>query len=78
MKSLTCKQLGGACDVVLSAETFDEIAEIAKNHGADMAIKQDAAHLSAINDMMEMMQNPEEMQSWMQDKKALFESQLTK
>lgn len=75
MKSLTCKQLGGACDDVFSAETFDQIAELSKNHGSDMAAKQDSAHLTAMNEMMEMMQNPEAMQAWMQDKKDLFESQ---
>lgn len=27
MKVMSCKQLGGACDVLFQAETFEEIAQ---------------------------------------------------
>ena len=33
---MTCKQLGGACDLEFQANTFDEIAELSKKHGKEM------------------------------------------
>jgi hypothetical protein len=33
MKTMSCKQLGGACDKLFSADTFDEIAMMSQNHG---------------------------------------------
>ena len=32
MKAMTCKQLGGACDRVFHANSFEEIAELSKKH----------------------------------------------
>ena len=32
MKAMTCKQLGGACDRVFHANSFEEIAEMSKKH----------------------------------------------
>lgn len=36
MKTMTCKQLGGACGLAFHANTFDEMAELSKNHGMEM------------------------------------------
>ena len=36
MKTMTCKQLGGACDKEFHANTFDEMAEMSKTHGMEM------------------------------------------
>ncbi len=33
---MTCDQLGGGCKKVFTAETFEEIAEMSKNHGMEM------------------------------------------
>lgn len=40
MKKMTCKQLGGACDLEFKAETFEEMAELSKKHGMDMLEKE--------------------------------------
>ena len=74
MKSMTCEQLGGACDHVFTAETFEEIAELSKKHGVEMFKKQDAAHLEAMNKMKELMTSPQAMQEWFMSKKAEFEA----
>lgn len=42
MKSMTCHQLGGACDKIFQAEIFEEIAKLCKEHGTDMFKIQDA------------------------------------
>ena len=47
MKTMNCKQLGGACDKEFRADTFEEIAELSKQHGMEMYQTQDAAHLAA-------------------------------
>ena len=36
MKTMTCNQLGGACDKEFQANTFEEISEMSKNHGMEM------------------------------------------
>ncbi|MGX9517354.1 DUF1059 domain-containing protein [Vibrio mediterranei] len=74
MKSMTCRQLGGACDLVFEAETFEQIAELSKRHGMEMYQKQDPAHLDAMNKIQAMMQNPEEMKAWYEEKKREFDA----
>ena len=42
---MTCNELGGACDENFWVETFEEIAEMSKQHGMAMFHQQDAAHI---------------------------------
>ena len=51
MKKMTCKQLGGACEKVFESNTFEEMAELSKNHGMEMYQQQDEAHLTAMQAM---------------------------
>ena len=74
MKTMTCKQLGGACDLTFSAATFDEIAEMSKQHGIEMFQQNDADHLEAMNRMRELMQDPAAMQQWFDERKREFEA----
>ena len=74
MKKMTCKQLGGACDLEFQANTFDEIAKLSKKHGKEMFEKNDAAHLEAMHKMQELMKNPEDMKKWFEDKRKEFDS----
>jgi predicted small metal-binding protein len=74
MKTMTCNQLGGACDTEFSADSFDEMAQLSQQHGAEMAQQGDEDHLAAMETMSEMMQDPEAMQEWMNTKKQEFEA----
>ena len=74
MKTMTCKELGGACGKAFHADTFDEIAQISKEHGTEMFKKDDKEHIKAMKKMMELMQNPEDMQKWFDQKRENFES----
>ena len=74
MKTMTCRQLGGACDKEFHAGSFAEIAEMSKQHGMEMFEKNDEAHLAAMDKMKELMQNPEKMNEWFDKKKTEFES----
>ncbi len=73
MKTMTCKQLGGACDLKFHANTFEEIAEMSKSHGLDMFQKGDKAHLEAMNEMKTMMEQPQKMEEWFENKRKEFE-----
>jgi len=74
MKTMTCRQLGGACDMEFSAATFDEMAELSKKHGMEMFQKKDEAHLKAMNEISELMGDPEAMKKWMENKRMEFEA----
>ena len=73
MKTMTCKQLGGACYLEFSANTFEEIAEMSKNHGMKMFQENDGPHLKAMSEMQELMKSPEEMKNWFENKRNEFD-----
>lgn len=74
MKTMTCKQLGGACDMEFSANTFEEIADLSKTHGMEMFQKKDSAHLKAMGEMQNLMKSPNGMQDWFENKRKEFAS----
>lgn len=47
MKTMSCKQLGGACVQIFHANSFEEIAEMSKQHGKEMFQKKDEAHFKS-------------------------------
>lgn len=71
---MTCKQLGGACDKVFQASTFEEMAKMSKQHGMEMFQAGDADHLKAMDQMRELMKSPDGMQKWFAERKAEFEA----
>ncbi|MCH8162559.1 MAG: DUF1059 domain-containing protein [Proteobacteria bacterium] len=76
MKAMTCKQLGGACDEVFHANSFDEIAEMSKKHGMEMFQQGDEEHLKAMNQMQDLMKNPDAMKEWFETKRKEFDALL--
>lgn len=74
MKTMTCKQLGGACDLTFSAESFDEIAQQSQQHGMEMHQQNDEAHLAAMQAMRDLMSDPQAMSRWMEEKRAEFDA----
>ncbi len=73
MKSMTCNQLGGACEHIFSGETFDEIAAQSQQHGKVMFGANDGPHMEAMSKMMELMKSGE-MDSWMAAREAEFDA----
>ena len=73
MKTMTCKQLGGACDQKFTAKTFEEIAGMSKKHGMEMFQKGDKAHVEAMKEMQKMMMTPDSMNKWMENKGNEFQ-----
>ena len=72
MKTMTCKQLGGACDQTFSANTFDEIAMMVSKHAREKVQQGDAAHIEAMNDMRSKMTSQEATNAWMDEKRKTF------
>ena len=74
MKTMTCAQLGGACDKEFQAESFDQMAELSKQHGMEKLQEKDPAHLEAMGKMQKLMEKPGAMQEWFEGKKREFEA----
>lgn len=74
MKTMICKQLGGTCNQKFDANTFEEMAEMSKKHGMEMFQKGDKAHLKAMDEMQKLMQSPDAMNKWFEDKRKEFEA----
>jgi predicted small metal-binding protein len=74
MKTMTCKQLGGACDVAFQADSFDELMQQSKLHGMAMFQQQDVLHMAAIQQAMMLMADPAAMQAWMDEKRNEFDA----
>ena len=51
MKTMTCKQLGGPCDLEHHGQTADEVIKAQDRHLKDVVAAGDAAHESAFKDM---------------------------
>jgi hypothetical protein len=74
MKTMTCKQLGGACDMQFHANSFPEIAEQSKKHGMEMLQKGDQPHIMAMNEMKQLMTAPDAMKEWFEIKRKQFDA----
>ena len=74
MKTMNCKQLGGACEKEFRAKTFNEIAEMSKKHGIEMYQLKDEEHLKAMAKMQELMKSPNAMNEWFENKRKKFEA----
>jgi predicted small metal-binding protein len=74
MKTMTCRQLGGACEQTFSANSFDEIAMMVSKHAREMVQQGDAAHIQAMNEMRNNMNSPEAMSAWMDEKRQAFDN----
>jgi hypothetical protein len=72
MKTMTCKELGGACSQTFTAETFDELAMMVSKHARDLVQQGDAAHIQAMNEVRKNMTSPEAINVWMDDKRKAF------
>ena len=51
-----------------------ELTELSKQHGMEMFQKQDATHLESMAQIMQLMQSPQAMNAWMEQRKQEFEA----
>lgn len=69
---MTCKELGGACDLEFQADTFDEMAEMSKKHGMEMSQQGDEDHLKAMAEMQELVKDSDAMKAWFENRRKEF------
>ena len=72
MKTMTCKQLGGACDLALRGETADEVIKAQDQHLKEAVAGGDEAHEAALNDMRARWKHPIKGMGWYRKTKRDF------
>ena len=72
MKSMTCKQLGGPCDLELTGQTADDVIKAQDAHLKTLVAEGDKAHVPARNDMKGRWKHPIAGMSWYRDVKKAF------
>ena len=72
MKTMTCSQLGGACDLQLHGETADEVIKAQDKHLKEIVAGGDDAHKDALRAMKGRWKHPIKGMGWYKDTKAAF------
>jgi predicted small metal-binding protein len=72
MKTMTCKQLGGPCDIQLHGNTADEVIKAQDSHLKDMVAGGDETHQSALKDMKGRWRHPLSGMAWYRNAKRDF------
>jgi len=72
MKTMTCKQLGGPCDVPLHGTTADEVIKAQDSHLKEMVAEGDDTHQRALKEMKGRWKNPISGMGWYRKAKRDF------
>lgn len=72
MKTMTCKQLGGPCDLPLRGNTADEVIKAQDAHLRERVDGGDASHESALKDMKGRWKRPISGMGWYKATKRDF------
>jgi hypothetical protein len=72
MKTMTCKQLGGACDLPLTGDTADEVIHAQDRHLKEVVAAGDTGHESALKEMSGRWKHPIAGMGWYRQVKKDF------
>jgi hypothetical protein len=72
MKTMTCKQLGGPCEVPHHGNTANEVIKAQDRHLNSMVAGGDDPHRSALSDMQARWKNPLSGMAWYRKAKRDF------
>jgi len=72
MKTMTCRQLGGPCDVALRGQTADDVIKAQDAHLKDAVEKGNATHEPALKDMKGRWKHPIAGMGWYKTAKRDF------
>lgn len=72
MRTISCRELGGACDLQFRGSDFEEVAAQSQKHGQEMQAIGDPPHLAAMAEMMQILESGQ-VESWLKAKIELFE-----
>ena len=74
MKTMTCRQLAGACDMEFHADSFDEMGDMSRKHAMEMAEKGEKEHIEKMEVMKDLMNKPEAVQEWFERVQKEFDA----
>jgi hypothetical protein len=74
MKTMTCQQLGGPCELPHRGRTADDVIKAQDRHLREMVRSGDDAHLPAHEDMKSRWRRPLAGMGWYRDVKRTFAS----
>ena len=77
MKTMTCQQLGGACEQSLTGNSGDDVIKAQDRHLKEMVAAGNTAHESALHDMKNRWKNPIAGMGWYRQVKRDFKAQPT-
>jgi hypothetical protein len=72
MKTMTCKQMGGPCDLAFRGETADDVINAQDQHLKEAVAAGDTAHEPANKDMRGRWKHPIKGMGWYKDTKKAF------
>jgi len=72
MKTMTCRQLGGPCDLELRGESADDVIQQQDQHLKDAVAQGDEAHEPALKDMKGRWKRPVSGLKWYKQAKRDF------
>jgi len=72
MKSMTCRQLGGPCDVPHQGTSADDVIKAQDQHLKDMVATGDASHEDALKEMKGRWKHPIKGMGWYREAKREF------
>ncbi|MEO7364178.1 MAG: DUF1059 domain-containing protein [Candidatus Saccharimonadales bacterium] len=72
MKTMTCKQMGGPCDMEFHGNSADEVIKAEDNHLKEAVGSGDNSHQAALNDMKGRWKNPLKGMGWYRQVKKDF------
>jgi predicted small metal-binding protein len=72
MKTMTCKQLGGPCELELHGESADEVIKAQDRHLKEVVAEGDEAHEPALKDMKSRWRRPISGMGWYKQTKRDF------
>lgn len=75
MKTMTCRQLGGACDLQQRGGTADEIIKAQDRHLKEIVAGGDTAHEAALREMKGRWRHPLQGLKWYKNVKRDFTHQ---
>jgi hypothetical protein len=69
---MTCKQLGGACDLALQGDSADEVIKLQDKHLKEVVAAGDEAHQDALKEMKGRWKRPLSGMAWYRNTKREF------
>jgi hypothetical protein len=72
MKTMTCRQLGGPCDLQHQGVSADEVIKAQDRHLKEMVANGDSSHERALKEMKARWRNPIRAMGWYKKAKSDF------